>query len=831
MKLPYKIYSNAKYWSFRSKLQKAELIFRKRKFQTKVFVKEENYKLKASFIGLKLNFWSILRALMLAISLFLIEYFSNQFWYAHFNSCPSWLIKFQQYIPKPTYPDDKEAIIELISVIASVTGVILALFYPILATIISTAYSKVHESIRFLILREKVSQEYLRKLASTTSFSISVLLALSFGINPGNLILFILFLLTLINLFNLLRIGLGVFTLFEPSRLLELLAGDIKKNIKDVTTEGLYWNVKKFQSDNYIMAYQSTENINLITQLCIQEYLKEGSLKSTIKNSLYILNYYLTLKPMIPIESLWFPSVYTHSSYFESDATYRNISKSTGTFIQPKTKQNHYWFEERLIDNISGGLQSVVKNGHITILSEVNLMSQKVLYSLGVSMDLKTGKIFLDTISKNIILLAEKKTDVGSYEDWKHELGCIETYCHALLSIQLGFFDRVAEINSSKIIAEFDKINWNKKDTIYSADFIPDLFEPLSKFQNNVNNEIIIEGVQITPNWYFRQSLTSRYLGIISEKMSEVVGFFESYLLSISNSYVKANNSLLTSFSAHIGLEILHKIEYRIAMLKETLIDIDKIEVCKGEFKWEKPNIEKIETQINKYQDDCLIVIAGSIEHLSLIKWNNQYPDVFAHSYSVLGSYLNDCFSDNDFEHFQLIFKPFLKSAITAFGNINKTFKHYNRPQDISYQTLIDIMEISGYAYIYSVIYKKPEFWISAKETWDANFLPSKENIEILISTYNYYKKTLYGTGINFTEKHQRERTLKDIVERLNLKPSDVEDLLVTPFIPDSHYSSFYNVCELFIEIYLFTFFPESKTSITLMNRDFFKYIDKIAPK
>src|SRR5690606_11303783 len=108
------------------------------------------------------------------------------------------------------------------------------------------------------------------------------------------------------------------------------------------------------------------------------------------------------------------------------------------------------------------------------------------------------------------------------------------------------------------------------------------------------------------------------------------------------------------------------------------------------------------------------------------------------------------------------------------------------------------LMEISGYSYIYSVIYKKAAFWTCVKDTWDKNFLPTSENIELLAKYYEYYNSNLYGTGINFNEKHRRESTLSDVTKSLGLLPKDFDDLLVKPFIRNSHYTSMLNVAELF---------------------------------
>lgn len=293
-------------------------------------------------------------------------------------------------------------------------------------------------------------------------------------------------------------------------------------------------------------------------------------------------------------------------------------------------------------------------------------------------------------------------------------------------------------------------------------------------------------------------------------------------MLSLAKHFDKDNNCLLSSFTAQIGLEILHKLNYRIALIKQPLEDIDKIEVCKGEFVWTKPNFEEVEVILKKYENECISIISKNIEKMAVVKWNNQFPDVFAHSYSILSNKLNESYARNQFDLFQNCFAPFLKSSIIAFGNINKTFKHYQKPQNISYQALLDPMEISGYAYIYSVLYNSPNFWDEVKKVWDESFLPSKENIELLVSYYSYYKTNLHGTGINYTEKHQRERTLSDVTQSLNVRVRNIPDFLVRLFVSeDPYHHNFYSVAELFIEIYLFTFI-EAKNSTDKFKRQIF---------
>jgi hypothetical protein len=826
LKIPFKYTLSKKYWTLRNRVQLIQFRIKRQQYRIKNFFFEEKRKANSSITHIRLTLWSIFKAVGFVALILFVENFATNYWQTNLSSFPNWLVKLQELLPKPTYPNDRDAIIELISVIASVTGVILALFYPILATIASTAYAKVHASIRNLLLYEKETQAYLRRLTYLTASSITVLLCLSFDFLPGNLLLSFLAFYSLTTLFGILKIGLGVYNFFEPSTLAGIVVSRLTDSVKNVTTEGEYWNDNNFQNHHYILAFEQTENLSLLTSLCLKDDdLKESSFKSIFKTSLYTLQFYLIQKPKIPIDSLWFPNSYEHRSYFESDMTMRQLSMNTNTLTQPKVKPNRYWLEERIVNNLSNGLESVVRSGHINVLGESILITHSVFDSLSAITDLRTGEILLDKLLMNVRLISnkkEKKIEVYNYENWKDELGCIETYCYAILRLQAGVFETINTFNSDKITKEYKKINWEDKSTIYTTSFIPELYDQLNKFREFVENEKAIEGKQVTPDWYFLQRLTSEYLRLAKDKINKTIHFFESHLLSLAKHFDKNNNCLLSSFTAQIGLEILHKLNYRIVSIKQTLKDIDKIEVCKGEFVWTKPNFEEIEVKLIKYENECIYIISKNIEKMALVEWNNQFPDVFAHSYSILSNKLNESYRRNQFDLFQKCFVPFLKSSIIAFGNINETFKHYDRPQNISYQALLDPMEISGYAYIYSVLYNSPNYWDEVKKAWDESFLPSKENIELLVSYYNYYKTNLYGTGINYTEKHQRERTLSDVTQSLNIRVRSIPDFLVRLFVSeDPYHHNYYDVAELFIELYLFTFL-EAKDSTSIIRRGIF---------
>lgn len=826
MKLPYKLYSYKPFWVVKYAIQRLVFELRKRVFSSKELANQQSD--KADFVAhqFKSTLRSILFATFATIALFFLESQMAIIWHRYFRFFPELFQNIADLLPRPNYQKDRDAIIELISVIASLTGVILALFYPVLASIISTAYSKVHESIRDIIIREKGTQNFLKRLTFVTAFSILILIALSLGYYPKLLILSILVLLALINLFYLVIIGMGVYRLFDPSSLSSIVVRDLSDSIKRATINGLYWSDRSFQINNYNQSYASTENLTLVIQLSIQEYIREASYKSIIERSLFILRYYLYNKPQIPIDSMWFPRVHQHRSYFESDMSTRDLSKSTNTFIHPESRINQFWLEERIVDAVSISLESILKDGHRNVFGLILNMTHGTFDLLGSQLDTKTAKMFLDRLMNCVEGLGKKRDpeqnlQVLNYDDWRLELICVESYAYALVRFQIEAIVRLTEFNSGKIEREYNKINWKKKASVYSIDTVYELYTLLDRFRVQIENERLIEGKVLTPDWYFKQHLTSKYLTLLNDKLTQIVGLFETNLLTVCHRLRDDKNHLLSAYVAQIGLEGVHKMRYRILHLRETISDINKLEVCKGEFTWTIPNFERLENDIARVEGALVMNLSKGLKHLSVVKWNNRYPDVFAQSYSILSTHINTSLVSNDCEKFKQYFPAFLHASLNAVSNLNKTYGHLRDPRSISHQTLIDAMQISGYAYIYSVMHNDHSYWEVIMETWNSSLKQDKETLELIINCFNHYKQESGGVGVNYNEKHARKLSLSDTVKTLRLKPSDIDDLLVKPFMRSS-LLSIDDTTELFIELYVFSSI-ESKELTGRMERRIFE--------
>jgi len=825
------IYSSKAYWITRQHFYKSTFYIRTKFFSSKKLAKEQIYQTKSSLNYLKITSISILKILMMVGLLFELEYFAELYWNSHLASFPKWLKHLQQITPKPIYPDDGDNVLYLISVIASVAGVTLALFYTILATLASTAYAKVHSSIRNLLIYDKDTQGYLRRLTNVTAFAIIMLLALSLHYHAGNLVLASLVIYSLTTLYGILKMGMGIYNFFEPSTVAATVIKEILTAINEVTIKGDYWNDSSFQNYYYQNASRQTENLHLIIDLCLKDPdFKKSTFTSLTQSTLFTLVNYIDLKPQIPEDSRWFPFVANHKSYFETDMSSRGLSNSTQTYVRPEMVHNHFWMEELIVNELSVTLRQVLKTTDLQLFASI-VSSYRLLTSrLSKALDVKTGQALIAALFDQFQDIKNKEISADTiicYKDWEYHLGVCEGLCYNLLDFQMGVIARMTEFSKKKIEDEYIKIKWGETDTIYSTDLIPDLYLVLKDYNKFLLNEQYVEGKEITPAWYIKQKLISELLLKFSYKFTDTVSLFDKYLLRLAKHYQDTNNTLVASFIIHIGLEILDKFSYRLPMLEQTVSELDAFELIKGEFIWKKIDFKQVQSMLSDYENKCLSILSDCFLKLSLVKWSNEFPDIYGRSYAALAQAINSCYVNNNLDFFKKMFPEFLRGVIIGYNNFRTQFTQYHNSSSVTYQTLTDLMEISGYAYLYSCIYDEWDYWNIVKGAWNDNFEFTEQNITLLISNQVYYKKVLFGTGISFGEKHKRGLAFANSCNEVRKKHSTIpndKDIIAETFIKDDRGYNLYEVAEIFIELHLFTFLS-AKASLNLMERRLFKNI------
>ncbi|QGK75029.1 hypothetical protein [Flavobacterium sp. SLB02] len=810
----YKLYDKKIFWIIREKKRQIKLRFNIFKFQTTQKFDFEKENLSYSRFYLFAFLKNITRAIIYVVFLFTVEYFTQLLYNKNASFLPIEVTKIITLVPKPSYPDSNDSVTQFISLIASVSGVLLALFYPILATIASTGYAKVNSSIRNLIFIEPVTQNYLRKLAFLTSYSILTLLLITFGYTPGNLVLLVLLFLSLISLFSLLRLGAGVYNLFEPDTLLNIVNKDIRENIKNATIKSVYWNNPSFQNHFRGKAEKNIDKIRLIIELSFDAVLiNKQSFLNTISQTYSLLNYYSLQKSKIPVKSKWFKNKDYHRSFFETNDHIRQTSINTKTYVQSTVDANLLWFEEEIFEILNELGKKLIKTSNYEITSEYLLKSMNTLQFYGYKFEFKPAYKLLSEnlfVAKNSFL----KIKHNSYKESKANFILAETFVRSLANFQISFFNAIEELTVENFNNEIIKINWSKKESIYESKLPKHLYSHLEKYHSNIENEIAIEGKKITPDWYIIQHCTAEYLILIEKEFTQALSQLDKFVNPLIDKSKEKKDFLTVSFLCHLALESTSKIEFRISRIATLVDSFDRNNLYKGNFRWSKIDIPKFKEKLYSVREAIIFETSNNIEKICSVNWDEEYPDIFGRSFSILSEELNNCLYEKDLTKFKNLFTPFLKSSLTAFYSLNSRYKEkYIHPLAIAYQIHIELFQITGLCYIYTEL-TGISFWNTAIEIWNENNF-SKTEIEIFTSSYAFYKNDKLGVGHNFHENNNRSKNIIEFVNSNQINTNHFKKSIISKYLTDNSYRE-NDYEEIFLEFYLLTFIDAKDSAIYL---------------
>jgi len=809
----HKFYDYKLFWKAKAWFKSVNLGFNILKFRARKKYLFEKEKLSVR----KINLLDILKNIILAFFavgvLFLIEGFFQNIYLNHIDNFPNWFKSIADKTPKPKYPESQDSVEGFISLIASISGVLLALFYPVLATIASSGYAKVNSSIRNLLFLEPVTQNYLGRLAFLTAYSVCVLLLTTFGIYPGNLIILFLAFLSLISLFNLLKIGSGVYSLFEPNTLATIAIKQIVDNMRNVTVKSAYWDNQSFQAFFRRQVEKDIEILKLLNVIAIEGVsINEKSFLNTTSNTLNLLEHYLDIKNNIPLKSRWFKNKSRHRSHFETDMKFRQLSIDTNTYIPPEEIPNNFWFEERIFDIYSeiGQKVSLLENQEMRY--KYIFKSARVLMYLGHSFEynLADKLIYKNySIAKASLIHNTKNT----YENSKSNLVLIEAVISSSIrDYHLSFFQAIEFNTKERFNGKIKSIDWAKKSSLYKLRFPYKLNSFFEEYFNYLENEKFIEGEQITPVWYITQHLTAEYLVLVNNNFKKIIEQIKTFVIPLIEHCKENNNHLAVSFACHCALEVIDKIKFRIPQINDILQEFSVNNLHEGSHTWTKIDTENAYLNLNKLNDRFVMDIAVSMEKIYHVKWNDNNPDVFARSFAIVSNEINSSFANKDLKKLKKIFPSFLKSASASFYSLyeDRYKDKYYHHLEVIYQIHIELMQLSGLAYVYSELFGIA-FWDEIVKHWD-NLNMGKDQITLMIMSYNYYTNEKLGTGINFNENFNRGKQLLEAIKNENINVEQYQDTIIRRYVADrSLINKGYE--ELFLEMYLFTF-PEIKEEV-----------------
>ncbi|MDR4496425.1 MAG: hypothetical protein MRK02_00615 [Candidatus Scalindua sp.] len=640
----------------------------------------------------------------------------------------------------------------LLSIIVSISSIFIGLYFTAIGVVASSVFVRVPGNLRALLLKEKTGNQYIRILSMLASISIILLGYKSFGGIPGIFTSLFVIICGCFGIFCFVVLGFRAFYFFDPAKLSNDIFLDLNNNVRLSTIHGFRWAEQSFQAHYRKLATETISTLNALIKHCAKEsQLEKHSLSPILQQTVRFLIYYKQQCAFIPLDSYWYMYVPRYKSSFLYDSISLTMSLRTQTSLQPEMVPNSYWVEDDIVEILIHSFEKALQKNNFEVVYETLNILSKYFIVLGSNLEAKKGRDIMSKLSKPIEEYYNSCCSKDSKEKYKDiEIALFDIYGMAIVSLSIGFYKLISDLDVQSILKKIDSVNWINDKSIYVKGILSIILPRMEFMQKKLKFEKKIENNIFSPRWYIRQLIVVRYVEQLHESIDEILKCLEELFVSKSDALLSKKSFTMVAYHSRRGLEMCNKIVFHLPKLKVLVDNLNKMQINK-ELPWPKWDWNQIENRINKSYDRLIENLAKCIPILSVVEHEENLPDIFGMVYNTV---CQDCYKSmilKNPEKFKKIFPLLFFGSLKAHETLRKKLKDW-QPEtslNISFEPLLDIMEISGYAKIYSELFNIQAIWDICETTWNVylDTLPNPtKTLEYFIKLCEYRMSLLFQT-------------------------------------------------------------------------------------
>jgi hypothetical protein len=714
------------YWNWKQKINMEKFRLKKVSFKTKnkYYSKKETTLITISIM--KLIFWEFLIAIVIVLLLELIPWILIQIGIIGLLQKIIYTFTFGSFHPTIIQSNLLANIDpnDILTTLAQISGIFLGLYFTAVGVVISTAYGDVPEGVRSILVKEKIGTIYIKIVALLGSISIILLLLSTLGWTPSILNLIFVTFLGINSIFSFLILGIRTFNFFDPSTLIDHLTSKLARIIESPDITGSSWQDSHFQRYYRNEANKILNTYKDILELA-REHLHGKALNKLESKALALLIIYLDKKLIIPSESSWFKNKlqFDNLLVMEPSAESRIVTSiDTNTFVNPERIPDLMWFENELIEILNNSMEAHLKyrdlNSALNLANNINNTLLKISEDLAINEALNLYNSLGKTIQKS--QREEKESD-------QH---LIDYYAVWYINILLGFHKGIESINPHTFQEKIKKVDWNNKKDIYNTGLPENTIRKLEKLQEMLNCENEVEGKIITPLWYLTQFTSKGFAEFIVDSLDKLISELDKTFINYTNKLLKSKQYYLSAHFIFRGLEACNK--FNIEEIENCFNQISTLQKFE-EADWPVINWKNHENNLNETKNNLISYLAEIMHNFTDETHTGEYIDYFGHAYFLITDECYKSLFNKDEIFFQKLYRSLFYACICSPNRILNSQNDFRDDAiaKLTGECFITLIEISGYAIIYSELYNI-NYWKIVKKVWD-DYLEKIENPKAFI--------------------------------------------------------------------------------------------------
>jgi hypothetical protein len=674
-----------------------------------------------------------------------------------------------------------------LSAVVGATGAFLALYLANLRSVTSSVYVNKPGRLRYLLIQEKASNAYVRFLIFLTLIAlIFLLVGVIYNYRPRTVLLAV-GLLGLVSIRAFFELGKYALRFFDPTVFADTLFGELGRWSRSATVKGARWHDPSFQNHYRSRANAAIQGLGALVAVAIEEpTLRRESLRLLLSKLLLVLELYTPRKRHIPTTSLWYERTHKHKRWYTAHVQEVDLASRTQTELRPEDVPNQRWVEEALIQHILRGLNDCPEGERLSIATVMLDGASSYFEILGREWDIVYGRSLLTTLSERM--------RQGSYVERHSSAGDESTLIPALverltllpISLMLGFVHELEEFDPEGVWSGLQKLDWRDRTGIYRLNVPMMALETLEEMQQKLLFELDAENRVITQHWYQRQLFALKLAEVLDRQVDSLIRLVSDFYIPELQTNRESGNELAAVVTISSGLNFCNKALAHFEKLPRIAESLDAACIW-PEPNWPNWDWEGKQNSLIEGQRRLILALAESIPNLSVLPESQRVPDYFGMAVHRTGEWTFRALLLGDVGLFEELFTSYFNGALRLRDKLRDIWVGDGVEDALPWflEPLVDLCDLSGYAYLLAEIHNEPKLWLFTKAHWELFFQRAEQGIELIAGTITY-NRFLFGAGHRALLRARWKMEVDQLITTLPRKRlQDVAPDGALPPIPD----------------------------------------------
>lgn len=665
----------------------------------------------------------------------------------------------------------------LLQTVASTTGVFLALYFTAVGAIAATVYAAVPHDIRSLIVRDRLGNTYVWGVAFTMALAVLMLIAHAGNRSAYELGLPIIGVGALFSIFAFIRLGQRAFYLADPT----LMAGELGFQFLRWFDRAKHggWRADEAAVQNHYrrQAKRAVDALVSLRRLASgQPHLHGQSSRQLTTRISKLLARYLSERHRVPTQSRWYGERYVHPQWYLTGYTNVQIAGATGS-LPPRTVPDVAWVESDLLRPLMNSVIADLKVAdYDSAFSGLDAMT-RVWLALGAVWSSELGTRWITELTQAILAAVAETANI---EVERPELipGALDVLGLAPLSLELGFHRSIVDRDVATLGDRIAASDWEAPDAAYAFSLPRPVVHTLEQIHDGLKFERADDGPAetMTPGWWVREMAMHSLEWAFHDEIEILVELLGSWYPGTADTLTGAGFHQAAAAVLARGEEAVRKLDAHMYSWEEIagrirgepLLDLKRPT-------WDWSALQERTDQLHRDLDERL---AKSIVYLAEVPENDDVPDFLGHAVHRTGEACFDALANGNDELFVTLFPPYFVGILTVTERLRQRVTRYHPQMAVTSMAgpLLDLLDIAGYALVYSELHRSPAPWESAKQLFDRYFTPPEgiDRMKLVAAMYAHEQAAL-GLTARSVLRHNWKRALSDQLRSLPRRPGGHE--------------------------------------------------------